>query len=125
MHTILFLLFIIITFGLSGIEKITEWKGQIEWLKGHFSKTIFKNCVPLLLATITIIEVLASVFAIIGIYEVCTKTDLIFAEWGHILAAVALLMLMVGQRLAKDYEGSATLAIYFGVCLMGLVTIGL
>jgi hypothetical protein len=32
---------------------------------------------------------------------------------GAILACLALLMLLLGQRVAKDYDGARTIAIYF------------
>ncbi|MFT5750928.1 MAG: putative oxidoreductase, partial [Dokdonia sp.] len=36
---ILILLFILLTFVFSGVEKIVDWKGQIVWLKAHFKDT--------------------------------------------------------------------------------------
>jgi hypothetical protein len=39
---------------------------------------------------------------------------------GVSLAGVALLCLLVGQRLAKDYAGAAVIAAYFVVALIGL-----
>lgn len=44
---LLILLLLIITFLQSGWDKISDWKGNLEWLKGHFSKTILKNMVQL------------------------------------------------------------------------------
>jgi hypothetical protein len=34
---------------------------------------------------------------------------------------LALTMLFAGQRIAKDYEGAATLATYFGAALLSLL----
>ena len=39
---------------------------------------------------------------------------------GRALSAVSLLFLLIGQRLAKDYAGAMTLAVYFIICLFGL-----
>jgi hypothetical protein len=41
---------------------------------------------------------------------------------GVALAGVALLCLLLGQRLAKDYAGAAVVAAYFAVALIGILT---
>ena len=39
---ILTLLFLIITFLQSGIDKLTDWKGNLSFIKGHFKNSILK-----------------------------------------------------------------------------------
>lgn len=46
------LLFLIITFLQSGIDKVVDWNGNLSWLKGHFSKSPLKNGVPVLLGIV-------------------------------------------------------------------------
>lgn len=110
---ILLLIFLIITFLQSGIDKITDWSGNLSWLKGHFSKTPMKNIVPLMLGTVLIIEIIAGVLCLIGIYQIATSGSSDMAFYGAILSCVALLMLLFGQRVAKDYAGAMTIAVYF------------
>ncbi|WP_036150886.1 DoxX family membrane protein [Maribacter forsetii] len=110
---ILLLLFLIITFLQSGFDKITDWNGNISWLKEHFSKTPFKNIVPLLVGIILVTEVVAGLLCVVGIYEIFSSGKSSFALYGAILSAITLLMLLFGQRLAKDYEGAKTIAVYF------------
>lgn len=110
---ILLLFFLTITFVQSGFDKILDWKGNIAWLKDHFSKTLLKNSVPLLVGIILIIELIAGLLCVIGIYEIATKGGSVFALYGAILSCIALLMLLFGQRIAKDYDGARTIAIYF------------
>ncbi len=43
---ILLLAFLIITFLQSGLDKIFDWKGNVSWLKEHFSKTFMTNMAP-------------------------------------------------------------------------------
>src|SRR5210317_1055246 len=102
---ILLLLFLIITFLQSGIDKIIDWKGNLGWLQGHFKDTPLKGLVPLLLATILLTEVLAAVLCITGLYQLIFTGDGSLALYGAILCCVALLMLLFGQRVAKDYDG--------------------
>lgn len=110
---ILLLLFLIITFLQSGVDKIIDWKGNLGWLQGHFKDTPLKGHVPLLLATILLTEVLAAVLCMTGLYQLFFMGDSTLALYGAILCCVALLMLLFGQRVAKDYDGARTIAIYF------------
>ena len=110
---ILLLLFLVITFVQSGLDKIVDWNGNLSWLKGHFAESPLKNMVPLLLAIILIIEMIAGVLCSIGIYQLIVSGESSLAFYGAILACIALLMLLFGQRMAKDYDGARTIAIYF------------
>ena len=110
---ILLLLFLIITFLQSGMDKILDWKGNISWLKEHFSKTPLKNMVPLLVGIILLIEVVAGILCGVGLLEFILKGHSHYAVFGAGLTCIALLMLLFGQRVAKDYDGARTIAIYF------------
>ena len=110
---ILLLLFLIITFLQSGFDKISDWNGNVSWLKEHFSKTPFKNIVPLMVGIILIAEVVAGVLCLAGMYQLISTGDTLFAFYGAILSCITLLMLLFGQRVAKDYEGAKTIAVYF------------
>ena len=110
---ILLLLFLIITFLQSGIDKIFDWKGNLSWLTGHFSDTPLKALVPLLLATVLLAEMVAGTLCAIGLYQLLIMGKATFALYGAIVSCIALLMLLFGQRMAKDYEGAKTIAVYF------------
>ncbi|MEK6152858.1 DoxX family protein [Flavobacteriaceae bacterium 3-367] len=110
---ILLLLFLIITFLQSGIDKVFDWAGNLAWLKGHFADTPFKNIVPLLLGVVLLSEVIAGTLCAIGIYQLVIQGKGTMALYGAIMSCVSLLMLLFGQRLAKDYEGAKTIAVYF------------
>lgn len=110
---ILLLLFLIITFLQSGIDKVFDWKGNLSWLKGHFADTPFKNMVPILLGTVLFFEVIAGTLCTLGIYQIVIMGENTIALYGAIISCVSLLMLLFGQRMAKDYEGAKTIAVYF------------
>ena len=40
---------------------------------------------------------------------------------GVILSGLSLIFLLIGQRLAKDYAGAMTLAVYFIITIIGLI----
>ncbi len=117
---ILILVFILITFLQSGIDKITDWKANTGWLKEHFSKTFLAGQVPLMVGTILILEVITGILAVVGIFQLITSGELIFALYTCILAAITLLMLLFGQRVAKDYAGAFTICGYFIVVIFGV-----
>ena len=117
---ILILLFLIVTFMQSGIDKILDWKGNIEFIKSHFKNSPLKNNVPLLLAIILTIEIAAGIFMIIGTYQIYSSGLKEIALIGVELSAIALIFLLIGQRLAKDYAGAMTLAVYFIITLFGV-----
>lgn len=117
---ILILIFILITFLQSGLDKMMDWKGNTSWLKEHFSKTFMAGMVPLMVGIILIIEVIVGLLAIAGIFTLLTSGDSTLGLWASILACVTLLLLLFGQRVAKDYAGAFTLTGYFIVCIFGV-----
>jgi len=117
---ILILLFLIITFLLSGIEKIVDWKGNVAFIKIHFKNSPFKNSVPLLLAILLVIEIIAVVFMLIGVYQIYTSEIKEIALLGVELSAISIIFMLIGQRLAKDYPGAMSLGVYFIITLCGV-----
>lgn len=117
---ILILLFLIVTFMQSGIDKIADWKGNVGFIKSHFKDSPLRNNVPMLLAIILTIEIAAGIFMIIGTYQIYSSGLKEIALIGVELSAVALIFLLIGQRLAKDYTGAMTLAVYFIITLFGV-----
>ena len=117
---LLILLFLIVTFLQSGIDKLVDWKGNLGFIKDHFKNSPLKNMVPLLLGVVLITEVVAALFMIVGIYQIVASGVKEFAIYGVELSALTLIFLLVGQRLAKDYAGAMTLAVYFIITIFGL-----
>lgn len=121
--SITILLFLLITFLQSGIDKITDWKGNLGWLKEHFSKTFLGGMVPLLLSVVLVLEIITGVLCIMGIYHLVVDNHTSLAMWAMFLGCITLLMLLFGQRVAKDYPGALTITCYFVVAIFGLYVI--
>lgn len=117
---ILILLFLIITFFLSAVEKLFDWKGTISFITGHFKNSPLKNSVPLLLAILLGIEIIASVLMMIGVYQIYNSETKEIALLGLELSAISLIFMLIGQRLAKDYPGAMSLGVYFIITLLGV-----
>ncbi|MBO0342074.1 MAG: DoxX family protein [Bacteroidota bacterium] len=109
---ILLLVFLTITFLQSGIDKILDWKGNLGWLTGHFSKSIFKGTVPVLLSIILVFEMLSGILSGVGVFQFAIDGESGIGFYGAIISAVTLLMLLLGQRVAKDYAGAQTIVVY-------------
>ena len=118
---ILVLLFLIVTFFQSGIDKITDWKGNVSFISDHFKNSPLKNMVPMLLGTLLFLEIVASALMIFGVYQLATNGSPEIALIGVEIAAISLIFMLIGQRLAKDYAGAMTLAVYFIITIFGLM----
>lgn len=117
---ILILIFLIVTFLQSGIDKVTDWNGNVSFIKEHFKNSPFKNMVPLLLVIILVMELIAGAFMFVGVFNLLTLGNGDLALLGIQIAALSLIFLLIGQRLAKDYAGATTLAIYFIIAIFGM-----
>ena len=112
--------FLAILFLQSGIDKIIDRRGNLEWLKGHFAKSPLAGMVPLMVLVITILELAAGALSAIGCALIIFSRDSTLAFYGAIIAAVSILALFCGQRVAKDYPGAATLVPYFLLTLAAI-----
>lgn len=124
---ILLLLFFAILFLQSGFDKVQDRKGNLNWLVGHFSKSLFKGIVPLLLTVLTGMELVAGFASLgaavyLGIGEMAKGMYIPFIVLAF--CAFTLLNLFAGQRIAKDYAGAAGIVPYFVVALLGMAFFG-
>ena len=112
--------FLAILFVQSGIDKIVDRRGNLEWLKGHFAKSPLAGTVPALLTAITILEVAAGALSAVGCLLIILLKDSTIAFYGAILSAAAITALFFGQRIAKEYAGAAVLVPYFLLMLVAM-----
>ena len=112
--------FLAILFLQSGIDKVVDRRGNLEWLKGHFAKSPLAGIVPLMVTAITILEIAAGALSAVGCVLIILKHDSTLAFYGAALAAISIIALFFGQRMAKDYAGAAVLVPYFLLALSAL-----
>src|SRR5690242_7383413 len=79
-----------ILFLQSGIDKILDRRGNLEWLTGHFAKSPLAGMVPLLLGIISVLELAAGALCAIGCLLILLWHDSAIAFYGTVLAALAL-----------------------------------
>ena len=112
--------FLAVLFLQSGIDKIVDRRGNLEFLQGHFAKSPLAGTVPLLVTVITVLEIAAGALSAIGCAMIILTRDPAIAFYGAVISALSILGLFFGQRMAKDYAGAAVLVSYF---LLSLVAI--
>ena len=113
-------LFIGIIMTQSGLDKIFNWEGELDFMTEKFSKTIIANFSTFGLIQVTILETLSGLLSLLGSIMVLFYDDESYGVMGLILAAVSFCVLIAGQRISKDYEGSAVLVPYFLLTMIGL-----
>ena len=112
--------FLAILFLQSGIDKVVDRRGNLDWLKGHFAKSPLAGIVPLMVLAITTLELAAGALSAIGCVLIIVSHDTMAAFYGAVVSATSILALFFGQRMAKDYAGAAVLVPYFFVTLLGI-----
>jgi hypothetical protein len=117
--------FLAVLFLQSGIDKIIDRRGNLEWLKGHFAKSPLAGIVPALLTAITILEIAAGSLSAIGCVVIFFTRNSVIAFYGAVISSVAIVALFFGQRMAKDYAGAAVLVPYFLLALSAIYLLAL
>jgi diacylglycerol kinase len=112
--------FLAILFLQSGIDKVVDRRGNLDWLKGHFAKSPLAGFVPAMVTAITILEISAGALSAIGCIVIILSRDSTAAFYGAVISAIAILALFFGQRMAKDYAGAAVLVPYFLLTLVAI-----
>jgi hypothetical protein len=112
--------FFAIVFLQSAFDKITDQEGNQAYFRDVFkeSPTLQSLSGPLFWG-LTLLELGAGVFCGLGLVTFSFVSGGFFARWGLRFATLALLALIFGQRMAKDYGGAAVVAAYMAVALIG------
>ena len=114
--------FLMIVFIQSGVDKIFNKKDNLNFFNNHFSKTIFKNLTPLLLHTLAVLELIGGFVLAYGIFHALYFLETIWIFNGFVILSITVILLMFGQRIAKDYVGAADLVPYFILIMLGIMS---
>src|ERR1051325_5274181 len=91
--------FLAILFLQSGIDKVVDRRGNLEFLQGHFAKSPLAGMVPLLVSIITILELEAGTLNAVGCVLILLTRNSNIAFYGAVVSAVSILGLFFGQRM--------------------------
>ena len=115
-------LFFSIVFFQSGIDKIIDRKGNLEFFKDHFKDTLLNKIFSPALSILAFLEITTAGICLFGFIYSLICADTVFIFYGLVLAGLVLLMLLFGQRVAKDYIGAADITVYFIVCIITIMS---
>ena len=115
-------IFFSIVFFQSGIDKVVDRKGNINFFENHFKNTLFHKIYAQALTALMLLELIAAILCAYGcIYSIVYK-DTGFIFYGLLVTSFVLLSLLLGQRIAKDYIGAADITIYFIMCIISIMS---
>ena len=118
------LAFLSIVFIQSGLDKIINWKGNLEFTSSTLSSKIPSFLVVFALFVVLILETFGGFASLGGIIElIFCKDQYLWAQIGTSCCSFALLVLLLGQRISQNYVDAKTIVIYFIVALIGLTLV--
>ena len=120
----IFVYFFILFFQ-SGVDKILNWSSELEWIKSHFRKSIFKSNIPLLLFTLTLLEIVTAILCLLSIFNFFIDFYDPLPFFALFFNSCTLICLFLGQRVAKDYQGAVSISVYFVINLIGLILLSI
>jgi len=112
--------FLAVLFLQSGLDKVVDRRGNRAYLDQHFAKSPLAGTVGPMFAVITVLEVSAGALLGVGCALLLLTGNSMVAYLGALLAAINIIALFFGQRVAKDYAGAAVLVPYFLLAMTGI-----
>ena len=115
-------IFLFIAFFQSGLDKVIDRKGNLDFLKAHFSNTPLIKIIPIMLLILTFLEIIGSLMLGYGVYYAFVNRSTLWIFYGFVVIAITIIILFAGQRIAKDYLGAADLVPYFILIMLGIMS---
>ena len=115
-------IFLFIAFFQSGLDKVIDKKGNLDFLKAHFSDSPLIKIIPIMLLILTFLEIIGSLMLGYGVYYAFVNRSTLWIFYGFVVIAITIIILFAGQRIAKDYLGAADLVPYFILIMLGIMS---
>ena len=114
------LAFFFIVFIQSGVDKIFDYMGNLSFLNDLLKIYFSPPLITFALILVTIFELISGILCLIGIVDFIFNKSNFIGLLGLIIGSLALLILLFGQRVSKNYDGAKTIAIYFILAMIGI-----
>lgn len=118
---ILVLAFFSIVFIQSGVDKVFDYKGNLSFLNDLLGGFFSRPLITFALISVTILELTSGTMCLIGIFDAIFNPSYFIGKLGLIIGSLALLVLLFGQRVSKNYDGAKTIAVYFILAMLGII----
>jgi uncharacterized membrane protein YphA (DoxX/SURF4 family) len=114
------LAFFFIVFIQSGVDKIFDYMGNLSFLNDLLKIYFSPPLIAFALILVTIFELISGILCLIGIVDFIFNKSNLIGLIGLIIGSLALLILLFGQRVSKNYDGAKTITIYFILAMIGI-----
>ena len=114
------LAFFFIVFIQSGVDKIFDYMGNLSFLNDLLKIYFSPPLIAFALILVTIFELISGILCLIGIVDFIFNKSNLIGLIGLIVGSLALLILLFGQRVSKNYDGAKTITIYFILAMIGI-----
>lgn len=118
--SVLVAIILLITYSASFIEKLKNWNGTLTYYHKHFEKTIIQKFLRSGIILVILLELFCVLTITSGIYLNQYSGDTSFLEIGFYSSFILLSILLIGQRIAQDYQGSTSLIVYILLNIFGI-----
>jgi uncharacterized membrane protein YphA (DoxX/SURF4 family) len=118
---LLVLTFFLIVFIQSGLDKVLDYNGNLSFLNGLLGGFFSSSLIAVSLVSVTILELTSGILCLLGIISFFIEGSTFIGLIGLIVGSLALLVLLFGQRVSKNYEGAKTITIYFTLSVIGIL----
>ena len=118
---LLILSFFSIVFIQSGLDKVFDHKGNLSFLRDLLGKFLNHSLITLSFISVTVLELFSGFLCLAGVFYTLFYDSSLIGLVGLIVGSVALLVLLFGQRVSKNYEGAKTITIYFILSIIGVL----
>ena len=117
---LLALAFFLIVFIQSGLDKVFDYNGNLSFLNDLLKIYFSPPLIAFALILVTLLELTSGILCLIGIIDFIFNSSNFIGLLGLIIGSIALLVLLFGQRVSKNYDGAKTIAIYFILAMIGI-----
>jgi uncharacterized membrane protein YphA (DoxX/SURF4 family) len=114
------LAFFLIVFIQSGVDKVFDYRGNLSFLNDLLKIYFSPPLIAIALISVTILELISGILCLVGIVDFIFNDSNFIGFLGLIIGSIALLVLLFGQRVSKNYDGAKTIAIYFILAIIGI-----
>ena len=118
---LLILSFFSIVFIQSGLDKVFDHKGNLSFLRDLLGTFFNQSLITLAFISVTVLELFSGFLCLAGVFYTFFYDSSLIGLVGLIVGSVALLVLLFGQRVSKNYEGAKTITIYFILSIIGVL----
>ena len=119
---ILVSVFFSIVFFQSGVDKILDRKGNLDFFKDHFKDTPLNKILSPALNILVFLELITAGVCLFGFVYGLIYSNTVYIYYGLLLSALVLLSLLFGPQVDNAFVGAADITTYFILCIVTIIS---